>query len=67
MRVIGLLLAAGSARRFGADKLLARLPGGDTVLATSAGRLVAAVDAALAVVPAADHARARLLDELGLP
>ncbi|MCB1745955.1 MAG: nucleotidyltransferase family protein, partial [Gammaproteobacteria bacterium] len=50
-----------------ADKLLARLPGGDTVLATSADRLLAAVDEVLAVVPGADHARARLLDELGLP
>ncbi|MGE0485897.1 MAG: NTP transferase domain-containing protein [Gammaproteobacteria bacterium] len=67
MKVTGLLLAAGCARRFGADKLLARLPGGDTVLAASARRLAVAVDDVLAIVPAHDHARTRLLDELDVP
>jgi molybdenum cofactor cytidylyltransferase len=47
---IGLLLAAGSATRFGADKLLAPLPDGTPVGVAAARHLLAAVDGVVAVV-----------------
>lgn len=51
MRVTGILLAAGHARRFGSNKLVAALDDGTPVVVASARRLAAAVDDVLAVVP----------------
>jgi molybdenum cofactor cytidylyltransferase len=39
VRIAGLLLCAGASRRFGSDKLLARLPGGRTVAETALANL----------------------------
>lgn len=47
--IVGILLAAGSARRFGSQKLLARLPDGRRVVEVSAENLRAAVDRVIAV------------------
>jgi molybdenum cofactor cytidylyltransferase len=50
MRIVGLLLAAGFSRRYGANKLIQRLPDG-TLMAVAAGRnLVAALPDSIAVV-----------------
>ncbi|HXH03497.1 MAG TPA: nucleotidyltransferase family protein, partial [Candidatus Competibacteraceae bacterium] len=63
--IVGVLLAAGSATRFGADKLVQSLPDG-TPLAVAAGRaLLAGVDRGVVVVRSADAPPARLLAELG--
>jgi len=48
--VVGILLAAGFSTRFGANKLLARLPDGVPVAARSARTLKAALSRAIAVV-----------------
>ncbi len=48
--VIGILLAAGFSTRFGANKLVARLPDGSLVAARSARALKAALPRAIAVV-----------------
>lgn len=65
--VVGVLLAAGRGRRFDptghANKLLARLTDGRTVLATALGTLLAAVDEVVLVVPpGATDVRAALGD-----
>lgn len=66
-RPVGVLLAAGRARRFGSDKLLAPLPGtGEPVAVAAARRLVAAVPDSLAVVRDAEGSLARRLAALGL-
>lgn len=46
----GVLLAAGEARRFGADKLMQRLPDGRPLAVAAAEALLGGVDAAVAVV-----------------
>ncbi|MEQ8232469.1 MAG: nucleotidyltransferase family protein [Gammaproteobacteria bacterium] len=51
MHVTGLLLAAGFARRFGSNKLLAPLGDGTPVVVATARRLATAVDDVIAVVP----------------
>ena len=48
--VIGVLLAAGEAVRFGADKLAARLPDGTPLGLAALKNLIAALDAVVAVV-----------------
>jgi xanthine dehydrogenase accessory factor len=48
--IVGLLLAAGSARRFGADKLMAALPDGRMVGQAAALALRPGVDRAIAIV-----------------
>ena len=48
--IVGLLLAAGFARRFGSDKLLATLPDGVPVAVAAARHLVAAIPQSIAVV-----------------
>jgi molybdenum cofactor cytidylyltransferase len=60
MRPVGILLAAGSGSRFGADKLLHRLPDGTPIGVASARALRAAVGRVVAVVRpgALDLARA---------
>ena len=62
---VGLLLAAGSASRFGSDKLLHLLPDGAPIAVTAARHLLAAVRACIAVVRRADHPLARALAEAG--
>jgi len=49
-RIVGLLLAAGSASRFGSDKLRHRLPHGVAIAVQSARHLRAEIDAVFAVV-----------------
>lgn len=67
VRPVGVLLAAGRARRFGSDKLLAPLPGTDEPIAvTAARRLVAAMPDSLAVVRDAEGPLARRLAAVGL-
>ncbi len=57
MNVVGILLAAGSASRFGSDKLLHRLPHGVPIAAQAARHLKQAVPRVVAVVrPGADPA-----------
>ena len=59
--IVGILLAAGSSRRFGAPKLLQRLPGGEQVGPLAARKLASAVDRVIAVVRSGDQELARLL------
>jgi molybdenum cofactor cytidylyltransferase len=59
--VVGILLAAGSATRFGGGKLLATLPDGMPMGAAALAHLMAAVDAVVAVVRPGDDALGSLL------
>jgi molybdenum cofactor cytidylyltransferase len=59
--IVGVLLAAGSATRFGGAKLLAPLPDGTPVGVASLTNLAAAVDAVVAVVRPGDGAVASTL------
>ncbi len=59
--VVGILLAAGSASRFGADKLAAKLPDGTPVGVAALRNLAAAVDSVIAVVRAGDNVTAKAL------
>ena len=61
MKVVGLLLAAGKSRRYGSDKRLQPLPGGDTLLTHCAKRLRNAVDDVLVVLRPGDE---HLIDSL---
>ena len=61
----GLLLAGGAARRFGANKILAKLPNGEQVGLSAAARLVAAVDAMVVVVRADDTVTAAAFAGVG--
>ena len=69
MALTGILLAAGRGRRFdpaGArNKLLQRLPGGEPVVAASAGKLLAVFARVVAVVPPHDGGVAEVLRRLG--
>lgn len=60
-RVTGILLAAGSSRRFGSNKLLAPLADGTPLAVAAARRLVAAVPDAIAVLRPGDVALAAAL------
>ena len=62
--IVGILLAAGKGTRFGSQKLLARLPGGDTVVETSARVLQGALTRVVAVT-AAENAVAKALRACG--
>jgi molybdenum cofactor cytidylyltransferase len=64
--IAGILLAAGSARRFGAAKLLQPLHGGIPVAAAAAKSLIQVLPNTVAVVKPGDHALIKLLTELGL-
>lgn len=48
-RIVGILLAGGSARRFGADKLLHPLPDGVPIAVAAARNLAAALPRVVAV------------------
>lgn len=65
-RVVGILLAAGSSRRFGSNKLLAPLADGTPLAVAAASRLIAAVPESIAVVRPGDAALAALLAGKGL-
>lgn len=54
-RIGGVLLAAGRSRRFGADKRMARLASGETVLERAVAVLAPAVDELLLVIGADDE------------
>ena len=65
-QIAGILLAAGSARRFGAPKLLQPLHDGVSVAAAAAQVLMQVLPNTLAVVKPGDHALIELFTELGL-
>ena len=72
MRVVGILLAAGSSTRFGGDKLLEPLPratddceAGTPIGVAACRHLAAAVSATLAVVRPSDAALATMLRNAG--
>jgi molybdenum cofactor cytidylyltransferase len=65
-RVAGILLAAGSSRRFGSNKLLAPLADGTPLAVAAARRLIAAVPEAIAVVRPGDAELAAVLGAQGL-
>jgi molybdenum cofactor cytidylyltransferase len=64
--ITGILLAAGSARRFGAPKLLHPLHDDIPVAAAAAKALIQVLPNTLAVVKASDHALIEIFTELGL-
>jgi len=64
--ITGILLAAGSARRFGAPKLLQPLPDGVPVAAAAAQSLIQVLPNTVAVVKPGDYALIELFTELGL-
>jgi molybdenum cofactor cytidylyltransferase len=63
--IVGVLLAAGSATRFGGDKLLAPLADGTSIGVAALRNLAPAVDVVLAVVRPCDDALAAALDAGG--
>lgn len=63
----GVLLAAGSSRRFGGDKLTALLPEGEFVVTAAARALLAATPNVLAVVRSEHSGAACVLRKLGIP
>jgi molybdenum cofactor cytidylyltransferase len=63
--IVGLLLAAGSARRFGSDKLLYQLPDGKAMAVAAAANLLPACDRLIAVVRPESEALASMLAEMG--
>jgi len=64
--IYGILLAAGQARRFGGEKLLAKLPDGIPVVVSAACNLISGLDRALAVVRPGNAVLNRLLAQQGL-
>lgn len=65
--LVAILLAAGSSRRFGADKLTATLPNGDYVVAAAARSLLAATPTVLGVVRTENSGAAEALKRMGIP
>jgi molybdenum cofactor cytidylyltransferase len=65
-QVVGILLAAGAATRFGGHKLLARLSDGTPIAVAAAQSLAAAVDRAVAVVRPQDRELAGRLAAAGV-
>ncbi|HTS23117.1 MAG TPA: nucleotidyltransferase family protein [Casimicrobiaceae bacterium] len=63
--IVGVLLAAGSATRFGGEKLLAALPGGTPVGVAALRHLAPAVEAVVAVVRPGDERLAAALGAEG--
>ena len=61
--IVGILLAAGSASRFGGDKLLAPLKDGTPLGVRAWSNLVAGVDSVVAVVRPGDQTLARALSD----
>ena len=65
-RITGILLAAGSSRRFGSNKLLAPLADGAPLAVAAARQLIAAVPEAVAVLRPGDAELAAVLAAQGL-
>lgn len=65
-RVAGILLAAGSSRRFGSNKLLAPLADGTPLAIAAARRLRSALDEVVAVVRRGDPVLSAMLTDEGL-
>ncbi|MGB4063094.1 MAG: nucleotidyltransferase family protein [Azonexus sp.] len=65
-QIVGILLAAGSSRRFGADKRLHPLPDGTPMAFASARNLAAVCARAIVVIRPDDTALAALLEAEGL-
>ena len=65
MRIAGILLAAGAARRFGGGKLLAKLDDGSTIGRRACANLIAAVPEVHAVIRAGEDELARELAATG--
>lgn len=66
LNIVGVLLAAGGARRFGGGKLLARLADGTPLAVAAARNLVAALPDSLAVIAPGDPVLAGVLQGAGL-
>ncbi len=64
--VVGILLAAGSARRFGAAKLLQPLPDGVPIAVTAAQAMISVLPKTVAVVRPGDDTLIEALTVLGL-
>ncbi len=64
--IVGLLLAAGSSRRFGADKLLQPLANGEYMVTASARRLAAATDRTIVLVRPGQPALSAALEKLDI-
>jgi molybdenum cofactor cytidylyltransferase len=64
--IVGILLAAGSATRFGSDKLLEKIAGDTPIGVAALKNLVAAVDTVVAVVRLGDDALATMLGAHGV-
>lgn len=64
--LVGLLLAAGHSRRFGSDKLLHPLPGGEPLVVASARRLAAATDHTVVLIRPQQPALQRALAHLAV-
>ena len=63
--IVGILLAAGASRRFGADKLTQSLPDGDVVAVRACRNLLAGTDSVMAVVRPGSERLAALLQAEG--
>ena len=66
MKIAGILLAAGAAKRFGSDKLLHPLADGTPIALASARKLAEALPGSVAVVRSTDTPLAMLLRGAGL-
>ena len=66
MRIVGILLAAGSGSRFGGAKLLHRLPDGTPIGVASLRILMKALPDVIAVVRAGDRELSKLLESEGI-
>ena len=64
--IVGILLAAGNSRRFGAHKLLHPLPSGEPIGIAAARKLVTAVPKSVAVIRPGDQELRNRLEALGL-
>jgi len=64
--IVGVLLAAGAASRFGSDKLLQSLPDGTPIAVAAARNLLQGVDQGVAVVRNGDEELTRLLSAMGM-
>jgi molybdenum cofactor cytidylyltransferase len=64
--IVGILLAAGEATRFGADKLMHPLPGGTPIALASARHLVQALPTSVAVVRSTHAELAHRLSAAGM-
>jgi len=64
--VTGLLLVGGSASRFGSNKIITPLPGGEIVGLQAAHRILGAVDNLIVVIRLGDDATAKVFKDRGM-